>query len=180
MWMTAENPHLVDRLIVVDAVPFLPALRNPEMSEQKARSAFVQYKDYYVHLDSAEIRATQNMVLQGMIADEKARRRVLETSILSDPKTMGITMYELLTRDLRDEIVKIRIPVQLITSWDESMDSMNGLTRKQKIGMYKQQYRGIESIQIHCIDNARHFVMLDQPEHFVKTVDGFLTAEIGQ
>ncbi|RMH62560.1 MAG: alpha/beta hydrolase [Calditrichaeota bacterium] len=176
MWMAAEVPDIVDRLVIVDAVPFLPALHNPSMTEEMARKAFAQYKDYYTHMDSATVYATQKMILQGMIRDEQARQRVLEQSVLSDRRTMGMTMYEIMSRDLRPLLNRITLPVLVITSWDENSDALSGLTRDKKLALYNQQYAGVSRLKLTCVDQARHFVMLDQPQVFWETVTQFLNA----
>ncbi len=40
MWMASENNNLVDRILIVDALPFLPGAMNPVLTEYLAKTSF--------------------------------------------------------------------------------------------------------------------------------------------
>jgi pimeloyl-ACP methyl ester carboxylesterase len=174
MWMASENNNLVDRILIVDALPFLSAAMNPSMTEELAKTSFAMYKNFYDTMDSATVENNQRMVLQGMIKNEEKVDFVLKESIKSDRRTMGVTMYELMGKDLRDDIVSITIPAKVLTSWDEGYDTLVGMTKEKKQALYAGQYKLWQNNKLGLIDNSRHFIMLDNPQAFYNEIDLFL------
>ncbi len=175
LWMAADEKGLIDRLVIVDALPFLPAARNPALSEEQAKQAFLRYRNHYTGMDSAALRLSQEMILRSMIKNSRARDAVLEQSLLSDRRTMGMTLYELMSTDLRDDLARIAIPMLVLIPWDDSLDPQSGMDRGQKLSLYRGQYAGAPHCRVRLIENARHFIMLDQPDSLFKDIDAFLS-----
>ncbi|KAA3611021.1 MAG: alpha/beta hydrolase [Calditrichaeota bacterium] len=174
MWMASEDNNLVDKIIIVDALPFLPAVTNPALTEEIARTSFANFKDFYINMDSTTVETNQRMVLQGMIKNSGKIEFVLQQSIKSDKRTMGVTMYELMSRDLRDDIAGITIPTLVLTSFDDSYDTLIGMTESKKQALYQDQFKLWKSSRVKLIGNSRHFIMLDNPVTFFEEIDAFV------
>ncbi len=175
LWLATEAEDLPDKMVIVDALPFLAAAQSPSINAEQARQAFLRYKNYYLNMDSATVRANQQMILQGMIKNDSARAVVLEKSVLSDRRTMGQTMYELMSTDLRDALPRISIPLLVLVPWDAPFDSLSGIQREQKLTIYHKQYAQAPNCRLRLIENSRHFIMLDQTDAFHKEIDAFLS-----
>ena len=77
---------------------------------------------------------------------------------------MGNAIYELVTTDLSSLLPKIRAPVLLVLS-------DGGLKDR-----YRQQAASVPHLEVVVMPHTGHFVMLDDPDGFVKLVEKFLAA----
>lgn len=81
-------------------------------------------------------------------------------------------MYDMMTTDLRDSLDKITSPTLVIGTWIGY--KVYGVTREQVEKNFNDQYGKLKNYQLVLSDNARHFVMLDDPEGFFAATDAFL------
>lgn len=177
MWMAAEEKDWSSKIIIADALPFLAVAQNPAMTVEMAKTQFANFKNYYLNMDDATLEQNQRTFLQGMIRNQNKIDFVLQQSVRSDRRTMGVTMYELMCTDLRQTIASITVPALVLTGWDENYDPLIGLTKKKKMALYRDQYKLWKGASVKVIDNARHFIMLDNPVAFYKQIDTFLNDE---
>ena len=73
--------------------------------------------------------------------------------------------------DLRGDMQKINAPVDVIYAWDR-------VSPATKLGLdqvYASTYAGLQRGQKLRIDNARHYVMFDQPDVFYGAVRDWLS-----
>jgi pimeloyl-ACP methyl ester carboxylesterase len=119
--LAIEYPELLDRLVVVDALPFLAAVGNPEATPATASpytlDATVQF---YTNLEEAVFANMQRQVVSSMLRDTSYHELALAWSLASDRETLAHSMYELLTTDLRGELAKITIPTLVLGAWEAS------------------------------------------------------------
>ena len=79
-------------------------------------------------------------------------------------------MAEVMVTDLRGDLRQIQAPVDVVYAWDKvSPASKMGLDQ-----VYASAYAGLAQGRLHRIDEARHYVMLDQPDAFYGAVNGWL------
>ena len=72
--------------------------------------------------------------------------------------------------DLRGDLARIEAPVDVIYAWDKAGTA-------SKLGLdqvYQSSYAGLLNGRKLRIDNARHYVMFDQPDVFYGTVRDWL------
>ena len=174
MWLTAENDHLVDKIIIVDALPFLACLSAPQMTEAIAKNAFAMMKTYYMNLDSTTLAMTQRMAIKSMLRDENHLDELVRQPLRSDRRTLGVTMYELMTTDLREKIAAIQTPGLVLTGWPEQLNSADNTKLEVKLNSYRQQYALWEKARVVAVGRSSHFIMLDNPAGFFAAVDAFL------
>jgi pimeloyl-ACP methyl ester carboxylesterase len=87
----------------------------------------------------------------------------------SDPATVGTAMYEMFTTDLRPELGKIAVPVLLVAAGAGSQGNRGELEAG-----WHGQIDAIRNKRLVIVDDAKHFVMLDQPAKFFGLLDEFL------
>lgn len=158
LWLAAEEPLLVGRVVAVDGVPFLPALYDPSAT---AESAKPQAHGMRVALESAapEVLAQQRRAsAAGMVTSPADQARVIAWGERSSQAAVAQAMEELLTTDLRPLMARVTVPVLFIAS--------AGLE-----GPAAAQLSGVKKLRVVASKTARHFVMLDDPALFFATLD---------
>jgi pimeloyl-ACP methyl ester carboxylesterase len=77
---------------------------------------------------------------------------------------------EVMVTDLRQDMKRIEAPVDVIYAWDNTGHSSRGTLDQ----IYASSYAGLVNLRKQRIDNARHYVMFDQPEVFYSAVREWL------
>lgn len=156
--LAAKHPELTGPLLIVDALPFLPAAGNADATPESARPQAEALRRQLASTPLAELRAMQRQVLGTMIRDADKIDLALDWFMRSDLPTVGQTMVELMTTDLRPALGRIRSPVRVIGTW---IAYAAYVTRAQAEAKYAAQYAGLSGVEIVMADQARHFVMFD-------------------
>ncbi len=88
LWLASEKPDLTGPLVVVDAVPFLPALSFPDATVDSARPHVDSMKAMLSGLSGENWRKFQltSPVLKAMASGEKDQARIAEWGAASDPR----------------------------------------------------------------------------------------------
>jgi N-formylmaleamate deformylase len=172
--LAAQRPELVGPLVIVDALPFLPAASDPTATPSSARPQGQAMRKLILQSTSDQFRAYEIQVLRGMIRDEDQVERALEWVMASDPRTIGEAVVELFSNDLRPSLPRVASPTLVIATWI----GMGGfLSREQVERSFRQQYAGLPQAQLVMADKAKHFVMLDDPEFLLDNVERFISSQ---
>ncbi len=106
-----------------------------------------------------------------MVTSESDHEVIVQWSLTSDRHSVSTAMSELLARDLRPELSKIKAPTLVLLSYAAFKPMLN---RAMIEGMGGFQYQTLPGVKIAVHDEARHFIMLDAPDWFFGQVDAFL------
>ncbi|HEY1557223.1 MAG TPA: alpha/beta hydrolase [Kofleriaceae bacterium] len=150
-WLAETAPTLLGGVVVVDAGPSLAD--NDVETARSLRNMWAQAGD-------DELPQMVHDAYSGMVADPKRIEPFLDTIAKSDRQTMGDAISELVTTDVRPHVADIRAPLLLVLS----------------DGGYQQMYRqAADPVPHHevVVLHTHHFVMLDDPEGFVKALEKF-------
>jgi pimeloyl-ACP methyl ester carboxylesterase len=79
-------------------------------------------------------------------------------------------MAEVMVTDLRGDLQKIKVPVDVIYAWDKAAHP----SRLALDQIYNAAYSGLVQGSKLRIDEARHYVMFDQPAAFYGAVNQWL------
>ncbi len=172
--MAMEEENLVSKIIIVDSLPFLAGASNPAMTEELVKSSYGMLKEMYMPMDSLTLRNTLKQTLNGMMRNKDKIDFVLNDAAKSDRKTLGYTMFEMMSTDIRDAIKTIKTPTLVLTNWNKVIPQFPNFTRASKMSLYQQQYENCSSCTVKIIDDAEHFIMLDNPTVFYKEVSNFI------
>jgi len=151
-WLAETAPTLVGGVVVVDAGP---ALADNDL--ETARSL----RNMWAQAGDDELPQQVRDAYSGMVADPKRIEPYLDAIAKSDRQTMGDAIYELVTTDVRPHVADIRAPLLLVLS-DGGYQQM-----------YRQQADPVPHHEV-VVLHTHHFVMLDDPEGFTKTLAKFL------
>jgi pimeloyl-ACP methyl ester carboxylesterase len=97
----------------------------------------------------------------------------LEWARRSDPAFVGQAVYDLMTTDLRDQMDRVRVPVLTIGAAKGFAGDQERLAVVR--AAYERQIAGVKDHKLEMDPNALHFIMLDDPEYLLGTIDRFLT-----
>jgi pimeloyl-ACP methyl ester carboxylesterase len=177
-----EHPELLRGIVDVDGLPILPtqSQMTPEQrtaaSEQIATSILAQSQDEYLK--------TEAKIVRDYVTDPALAQRVIDLCAQSDQKTVAEYFKELFAADLRPALPKLTVPTLLIApnpglplpSYIPAQGASMTLDdrRNYVVALYNQLMVAAPDVRVVAIDNARHFVMLDQPDAFIAALNAFL------
>lgn len=167
--LARRHPESVGRVMVVDALPFFGALLQAK-DASAAEPMAIRARDSYRTMSDADLLSVQTRSMATLVKDEQGRKDALAWAVASDRQVVGQVTYEIMTSDLRGELGAIATPVTVLYAKDASMGMLGNFVG----GFYKDNYAGLKGVRLVQIDNALHFIMLDQPEAFLREVETFL------
>ncbi len=168
--VAADMGDRIDRVMVVDASPFFPALVDSRATaDQMEPLARLAYQGLMLFGDKAlqaqvsalggDLGLAGDMVFQGL-GLQGGDRRVLAQGL-----------YEVLTIDLRRRLAEIKAPVTVVYGW--SRDERSARNRLE--GLFRYGFSTLpRPARFERIEGAEHQVMIDQPTRFQAAVDRFL------
>jgi pimeloyl-ACP methyl ester carboxylesterase len=168
--MAAEKPGRIERLVIVDSLPFFAGLRG--MTPEAAKGAAAAMRQQMMTATPEQWEAGARQGAMGMSRTPANNERVAGWSLQSDRTTSAQAMSELWGEDLRPLLPKITAPTLVLGAWAayEPMGSTMESTRK----IFEGQYAGLNGVKVSMSQRGFHFLMWDDPEWLVGEVKGFL------
>lgn len=168
--MAAEKPGRIERLVIVDSLPFFAGLRG--MSPEAAKAAATAMRQQMLASTPEQWEAGSRQGAMGMSRNPANNERVAGWSLKSDRATSAQAMSELWGEDLRPLLPRITTPTLVLGAWAayEPMGSTMDSTRK----IFEGQYAGLNGVKVSMSPHGFHFLMWDDPEWLVGEVKGFL------
>lgn len=169
--LAADHPEQVGRLVIVDSLPALAAVQMPSITSAQMKEMAAGMRSRMLSMDTAAQQAGQLQTLRTMITGADDVQRALAWGRQSDRTTVANAMADLMGQDLRQDVARITAPTLVMGSW---IAYKNFGTREQFLQTYQDQYRQLPGVTIEMADNARHFIMLDDPDWLYDRIDQFL------
>ncbi|NHK28738.1 alpha/beta hydrolase [Parvularcula flava] len=171
--LAAEHPELVHSVLVVDSVPFLPALFQPGIS---ADAAAQQGAVMAMQMKNATPEQFAGFVASGLnrqASGEADRQMILEAAKASDQASAAAVTGEMLSTDYSAELAGLAVPVTVLVPHHAGI----GVSEEALLGVYQGQYAGLENVTFIVVPDSRHFIMLDQPDAFAEALQDFIEGE---
>lgn len=172
LWLQSTEPEMFGKSICVDGLPFVSAVGKPETTVEivKANPQFNKEAviKNFKSLPSEGYVENMTKAMLYQVNDSVRARQIAEWSFKSDRTTLGSTIVEMSTTDLRKDIAKIKAPILI-------MASLFG-TKEASEKEYNSQYAELKNKTLK-VANAKHFIMYDQPEWFYNEIDLFLASK---
>ena len=169
LWVSSEAPDLFGRVVCVDGVPFISAMNDPTITAEAMKNN--PYMNPEQVVKNFEALPTEGfvdqvaMAMKAQVADSLRARQIATWQFNSDRRTLGLTLIEMSTTDLRDQIARIKQPVLVLGSIYNSKENSHRIL--------SEQYSRVPQKTIHVAD-SKHFIMYDQPQWFYAELDAFL------
>lgn len=170
LMLGARHPDQVGRLMIVDAMPFYTLLFDPSATSETAAPHAAAMRDAMLAATPEQAQAMQRASIARLAKTEAVRPGLVAAGLNSDRKTMADAMYELMVSDLRPELGRIKVPVEVVYAYDV----LFGVEASHVDAMFRNAYASTPNISFRRIDGSFHFIMLDQPELFASAVIKFL------
>jgi pimeloyl-ACP methyl ester carboxylesterase len=169
--MAEDHPDQVGKIIVVDGLPALGAMQNPAATPEQLRTQADAMAQQMNGQDSQSFAENQRRSVQMMVTSQADFERVYDWGKASDINTVKAAMHDLMADDLRPKLGTIQAPVLAMGTW---IAYKAFATREQVQSNYMVQFAKLPHLTFALSDNARHFIMLDDPSWMFAQIDAFL------
>lgn len=170
--MAAEKPDRLDRLVIVDSLPFLAGLRG--MTPEQASGMAAGMRQQMLAATPEQWEAGTRQGAGGMSRTPANVERIVAWGLASDRKTTAQAMSELWGEDLRPLLPRITTPTLVLGAW-AAFQPM-GATLDSTRGIFQSQYAGLKDVQLAMSAQGYHFLMWDDADWLVGEVRCFLAA----
>lgn len=174
LMLAIDTPELAKALIIVDALPFYPALQNPQLTVADMKPQADMLKQQMLSLSDDVYQQNAAMALNGMSNREDRQPLLLTWSKTSDKSTTAQAMYDMMTTDLRSQLSSIKTPTLVLGAW--AAYAGYGSTLEFTRGIYTTQYAQLSGVDIRMAQEAYHFITWDEPQWTVDNMRDFLRA----
>jgi len=158
--------HQVDKIMVVDSLPFFGLLFGPDTTVEGLKPHAESMREMLSVRQTAE---SDERTLLTMSATQSGREQVKAWSKSAGAKVTAEYMYSIMITDIRPELAMINVPMTMLYPHDVSI-----MPQAMVDALYKNAYTNAKTTKLKRIDDSRHFIMLDQPEKFAQAVEDFL------
>jgi pimeloyl-ACP methyl ester carboxylesterase len=170
LWVSSQTPELIGKLVCVDGVPFISSMMNPAITADSLRKNPLYNAEAvaqnFVNLPTASYESNMAKSMLTQVSDTARARQIAHWSALSDRRTLGYTLVEMSTTDLRQAIAAIKSPTLVLGSL-----YMNSKETSERV--LTEQYKHLSQKTI-AVANTKHFIMYDDPSWFYSQLDAFL------
>ncbi|WP_276371940.1 alpha/beta hydrolase [Chryseolinea sp. H1M3-3] len=159
LWLASIEPDMFSKIIAVEALPSSAALMIPGYKGEPISYDNPQSK-MMLRMDSASFAAMNAQTVPYMCKNAEKQKVLIDWMNKADRKTYVYGYVDMLNLDLREAIVRIKIPVIVLGAANPDKTTVEKT--------YKAQYEKLASVVIHYAENSAHFVMYDQPNWFME------------
>lgn len=163
----AANAGLnISKLIIVDALPATGALMMPDFKPENMVYES-PYNEQMLNIDDAAFSQIATGMAAGMTSNIQGQQQIIKWIKTTDRKTFVYGYTDYLKFDVREDLKQINIPVTILGAgkpYGEEMARSN----------YANQYQNLAEYDLKMNPESAHFIMMDQPEWFIKQVENLL------
>jgi pimeloyl-ACP methyl ester carboxylesterase len=171
MMVAAHHPELASKVMVVDMFPFMGAMfAGPTATPETLQPIAEQVRKGIASGTGDARKAAVEQTIAGMVKTEAARPAIVAQGLASDAAVSGEAMYELILLDLRPELPKIKVPMEVLYAVPPTAP----VTPEQIDQYFKLSYAGAPQAVVKRIPDSYHFIMIDQPAVFQAELKAFL------
>jgi pimeloyl-ACP methyl ester carboxylesterase len=164
MMLAARHPDALGHLVVVDMHPFVGQLfGRPDATPETVRPV----ADRILAAPDSFVGEFTKMVA-GMTTRESLQQGLVQNVNASTQTTVVNAFHELMVTDLRADLSRITTPMLVLYPSDGPVPA-----DQFEAGM-RAAYANAPNAKLVKIDNARHFIQLDQPARLVAEIEAFV------
>lgn len=159
--LAAEHPERINRLIIVDSLPFYSLIASPQATVETARPFADQFRDQMLAQDDASYAASIRATARSLVQDPVHQETIAGWALASDPASFVGAFHNLMTSDLRSQLGSVTASATVLAA-------ANPYAPRERIEqLYTGAYEGLADVELRIIDDSFHFIMLDQQEAFL-------------
>lgn len=161
LWLAETEPDLVGSIVIVDALPFLPAMQQPTATAATVQPQAAMMRTMIGGSTPEAFAAQNRAALAGMVTRPADIEPLAVMGRHSDPHAVATAIYELMTTDLRPGLAKVRAPVLVLAAGDSD----------QAGPLFSREYKPLPHGRVEVVDHTRHFIFVDDPTRFYRALD---------
>ncbi len=169
LMLARAHPEDVDRLMVVDALPFYALVFSPAATVASVEPVAVQLRDNTLAMTPEAFAQIEAQTVARLSKSPDGQKAALSWALASDRGVLARASYEDITTDVRGDLPGIKAAVTVLYAWDPAMGPAEAVD-----GLYAGAYAALPGKTLARIDGSFHFIPLDQPDAFAAKVQAFL------
>jgi len=161
--IASDYPDLISKIVVVDALPCLAAMRDPafKAKENNDCSSIIAQ---FAAIPDDQFYNMQLMSMKQLVADTGKIKQIAQWSAQSDRKTFAGMYCDFSNTDLRQNIGNIKCPALILLE-------SNFTNFKSAIS---DQYKNLRTAQFQYATKGLHFIMYDDFNWFKNQLADFI------
>ena len=169
--LAAKYPDQVGPLVIVDSLPFLAAVINPEATVDSVKPMVEGMRKSFASQTAGQREEMAEMSIRPLVTAEADYKRIRAWSSKSDPTALTEAMADMFAMDLRADLAKIKSRAIVLGTW---IAYKQYASREAVEANFRLQYAKLKGMKLVMFELARHFIMFDDPAGFYQAVDEFL------
>lgn len=163
MALAADFPDLVQKIVVLDALPCLAALSNPSFKsnpENDCNETIQMMKQ----IPDSQFAVMQNNSMKYMVSDPSKTNELVKWSLASDRETYAGVYCDFMNTDLRNDLSRIKCPSLVLLE----------PSFKQMENAIQEQYKLLQQADFRYAEKGFHFIMYDDFDWYIRQITTFL------
>jgi pimeloyl-ACP methyl ester carboxylesterase len=161
--IASDYPELISKIVVVDALPCLAALRDPSFKSKENNDCSSMVNQIGA-MSEDEFLQMQKRNMAMLLAEPSKQDEVISWSMKSDRKTFSEMYCDFSNTDLRDKIAAIKCPSLILLEFGFS-------NYKEPI---EAQYKNLKTASFQYSNKGLHFIMYDDKEWYLLQLNNFI------
>lgn len=166
--IAADYPELIEKIVVVDALPCLSALMDPSFKSKENNDCSVMINQM-MSMTDIQFYDMQKQTMPRLLENTSKLEMVVDWSVKSDRKTFAEMYCDFSNTDLREKIAAIKCPsLILLESYFVNL--------KPAI---EAQYKNLKAANLQYANKGLHFIMYDDTAWYLEQVNNFINRNNG-
>lgn len=161
--LAADYPNLIDKIVVIDALPCLTALMNPSFKAEEKPDCSAMTSQI-ASVTNEQFYQMQKKSVQRLAADTSKHELIISWSMKSDRKTFAEMYCDFSNTDLREKIKNIQCMVLVLLEEHFKIVKL----------AVEEQYKNLKNADLQYADKGLHFVMYDNKEWYFTQLNDFI------
>jgi pimeloyl-ACP methyl ester carboxylesterase len=167
-----EHPTRIGGVVALDGLPVFPSVANSPQSEREELAARAA-EGFLRSCADALACQTRYMESAGTVDAERAGILAGKTA-KSDMNAAAHWVDELMRLDLRPQLGRARVPILEVAPFNAADAAPQFATAADKQRFYASLLEQAPDARVVVVENARHFLMQDQPQAWLRELESFL------
>ena len=161
--IASDYPELISRIVVVDALPCLAALRDPSFKSQENNDCTLMVNQMTA-MSKDEFHQMQKRNMAMLLANPSKQDEAISWSMKSDRNTFSQMYCDFSNTDLREKIATIKCPSLILLEFGFS-------NYKEPI---EAQYKNLRTATFQYSNKGLHFIMYDDAAWYLAQLNNFI------
>ena len=161
--IASDYPELISRIVVVDALPCLAALRDPSFKSQVNNDCTLMVNQMTA-MSEDEFHQMQKRNMAMLLANPSKHDEAISWSMKSDRNTFSQMYCDFSNTDLREKIATIKCPSLILLEF--------GFSNYKEL--IEAQYKNLKTATFQYSNKGLHFIMYDDAAWYLAQLNNFI------